>query len=251
MLHRGAGTARRLPSYTCRIALGNIRTGSSHLRSGASDGMQLETIGLMARENVMSAFDAIYGRRAVRSFKPDRLKEETVRQLLQAAVYAPTAVHLEPWAFLVLEDESLLRRISERAKARWPKGLTQQQRHHEASLPEMEGFARRLADPAFNIFYDASTLIVIGSIGQTTYSAADCWLAAENLMLAACALGLGTCCIGSAVEALNAPETRKELGSLPSTFTAVAPLIVGVPREVPPPTSRKPPRVLLWRKASQ
>lgn len=41
---------------------------------------------------------------------------------------------------------------------------------------------------------------------------ADCWLAAENLMLSACALGLGTCCIGSAIPALNSPEAKSELG---------------------------------------
>jgi nitroreductase len=205
----------------------------------------------MALENAVSAFDAIYGRRAVRSFKPDKLQEETVRLLLQAAVHAPTAVHLEPWAFLVLEDQLLLRRISDRAKALWPKELTQQRRHHEASLPETSDFARRLADPAFNIFYDASALIVIGAIGQTPFSVADCWLAAENLMLAAFALGLGTCCIGSAVGALNAPDTRRELGSLPADFNAVAPIVVGVPREVSPQTSRKPPRILVWRKASE
>jgi nitroreductase len=214
--------------------------------------MQLETGECtMSLENPVSAFDAIYGRRSVRSFKPDKLQEETVRQLLEAAVRAPTAVHLEPWAFIVLQDHLLLRRISDRAKALWPMERSQPQRHHQASLPETNDFARRLADPAFNIFYDASLLIAIGAIGQGPFSVADCWLAGENLMLAACALGLGSCCIGSAVGALNAPDTRRELGNLPTDFSVVAPIIVGVPQEVPPPSSRKPPRVLVWRKGSQ
>jgi nitroreductase len=203
----------------------------------------------MPTRNGLSWFDAIYGRRSIRSFTPEVLAERTVRQLLEAAVHAPTAIHLEPWAFVVVQDKSVLRRISDRGKALWSAGLTQRQRHHQAAVPETSGFARLLGEPDFNLFYDAGTLIAIGSIGHGTFSVADCWLAAENLMLAACALGLGTCCIGSAVGALNAPESRAEL-DLPADFSVVAPIIVGVPREVPPATPRKPPRIVCWCKGS-
>ena len=51
---------------------------------------------------------------------------------------------------------------------------------------------------------------------------ADCWLAAENLMLAATAKGLGTCCIGFAVGILNTEEVKRELG-IPEDGAAVAP----------------------------
>jgi nitroreductase len=47
------------------------------------------------------------------------------------------------------------------------------------------------------------------------------WLAAENLMLAAHAMGLGTCVIGSAVPALNTPKSKAEL-NIPSECTAIA-----------------------------
>jgi len=203
----------------------------------------------MAGEESLTVLDAIFRRRAIRSFKPDRLDEKTVRQLLDAAVHAPTAMHREPWAFVVVQDWALLRRLSDRAKALWPLAMTLEQRHHAASVPETSTFAQRLIDPEFNVFYDAGTLIAIGSIGPGVFSEADCWLAAQNLMLAACALGLGTCCIGSAVAALNAPETRAELG-LPADFSVVAPIIVGVPREVPELSPRKAPRVVCWRKGA-
>ncbi|MGO9829195.1 MAG: nitroreductase family protein [Myxococcaceae bacterium] len=203
----------------------------------------------MPTKNSPTVFDAISGRRAIRSFMSDVLDERTVRRLLEAAVQAPTAMHLEPWAFLVIQDKGLLRNLSERAKALWPAELTQQQRHHQATLPETSGFAQRLADPDFNLFYDAGTLIAIGSIVQGVFAQADCWLAAENLMLEAYALGLGTCCIGSAVGALNSQQTRLEL-DLPAEFSVVAPIIVGVPREVPAQTPRKPPRVVRWRKSN-
>ncbi len=202
----------------------------------------------MATTTSRSVLDAIEGRRAIRSFKPDAVAEETVRRLLEAAVRAPTAMHLEPWAFVVVQEKALLRRISDRAKALWPAELTQPQRHHHATLPETSSFAQRLADPTFNLFYDASTLIAVGFVGQGVFSVADCWLAAENLMLAAWGLGLGSCCIGAALGGLNAKESRLELG-VPADFSFVAPVIVGVPAETPPPTSRKPPHVVCWHKA--
>jgi nitroreductase len=201
----------------------------------------------MTTESPLSVFDAINRRRAVRSFTPEKLDEKTVRRLLDAAVQAPTAIHLEPWAFVIIQDPPLLRRISDRAKAVWPAERPQRPLHHQAAVPAASTFAQLLGSPDFNIFYDASTLIAIGAIGEGTFFQADCWLAAENLMLAACALGLGSCCIGSAVPALNSPETRREL-DLPSGLAIIAPIIVGVPKEVPGATSRKPPQIVCWRK---
>ena len=66
--------------------------------------------------------------------------------------------------------------------------------------------------------------------------------------LAACALGLGTCCIGSAVAALNSAGTKSELG-IPGDLEIVAPIIVGVPREPGAETSRRDPMVVSWTRA--
>jgi nitroreductase len=110
-------------------------------------------------------------------------------------------------------------------------------------------FAERFASPDFCVFYDASTLIVICAKPLGPFVVADCWLAVENLMLAACALGLGTCCVGSAVPALNSPDTKSELG-LPSDVEAIAPIIVGVPSEPSAEVSRKDPNLLSWTRGN-
>jgi nitroreductase len=75
--------------------------------------------------------------------------------------------------------------------------------------------------------------------------AADCWLAAENLMLAAFAMGLGTCCIGLALPMLNLPDIKAELG-IPTEVTAVAAIVVGIPRGEAVPVARKDPEILAW-----
>lgn len=188
----------------------------------------------------MNALEAINKRHSVRSYAPRKLDKDTIRSLLAAAVRAPTAVHEEPWAFAIVQDAALLKRISDRAK---PLFLEEMHRAH------LDRGGRRLdifGQAEFNIFHDAGTLIVICGRGAGPFVAADCWLAAENLMLAAYAMGLGTCVIGSALQALNLPEVKAEVG-IPAEYSAIAPIIVGVPASEGTPSSRKAPQVLAWK----
>lgn len=185
----------------------------------------------------MNVTEAIHARRAVRSYTPQTVDEATVRSLLRAAVQAPSAMNLQPWVFAVVQDAARLARWSERAKTLL---LARAERE-----PRTNQYAALLSEPSFNIFYDASTLVVIGARERGTYTEADCWLAAENLMLAACEVGLGTCCIGFAIPLLNTPELKAEL-ALPSKGIAVAAIIVGHPAAVPPPIPHAEPEILSW-----
>jgi nitroreductase len=191
-------------------------------------------------ESRINIMDAIYHRRSVRSYSPQKLDAAIIRKLLDAAVWAPTAVHEEPWAFVILQDKALLKTLSDRAKKIY---------RAEAGSAHPEQ-ARRLldmvADPEFNIFYDAGTLIVICARPKGTFVSADCWLAAQNLLLAAYGMGLGTCVIGFAVPALNTPAIKAELG-IPAECSAVAPIIVGVPSGETPGSTRKKPEILTWK----
>ncbi len=192
----------------------------------------------------LSALDAIFTRRSVRAFTRRKIDDATVRSLLDAAVQAPTAMHLEPWSFVVIQNDAMLKRYSDRAKACWLRDAAKYRDLHD---PAAQGFAARLADPAFSIFYDAGTLIVICARPMGPFVDADCWLAAENLMLAAAALGLGSCCIGSALPALNTPEAKAELG-IPADAKAMVPVIVGIPAGGSSDVPRKPPDILSWHK---
>lgn len=188
----------------------------------------------------LTAIEAIYARCSVRSYDAQRLDRPTVTALLSAAVRAPTAVHQEPWAFVVIQDPDVLKRLSDMAKPLFA------QEAHRAHLDSGAHGLDIFASPAFNIFYNAGTLIVVCGLSAAPFAMADCWLAAENLMLAACAQGLGTCVIGSALAALNLPDVKAELG-ISAEFSAIAPIIVGKPDGKTALTSRKEPRVLAWR----
>lgn len=187
--------------------------------------------------NHMGVLDAIHQRRAVRSYGPQPVERGAIQTLLDAAVRAPTAMHEEPWAFVIIQDPATLRRLSDFTR--------REMKEAEHRLHAPKGHPTHLSLPQ-NIFYDAGTLIVICGRAEGPFVVADCWLAAENLMLAAYALGLGTCVIGLAVPALNSLQWKAELG-IPHDVTAYAPIIVGVPASDSPPSPRNAPQVLAWK----
>jgi nitroreductase len=174
----------------------------------------------------------------VRAYAPEQVNQSTLRTLLAAAVRAPTAMHGEPWQFVIVQDRDTLKRLSDRAKETLAA--------EAAQLHPDRGSSDVFTQPAFNVFYDVGTLVVICAKTAERFASADCWLAAQNLMLAAHAMGLGTCVIGLAASVLNLPDVKHELGIPPDT-TAVAPIIVGVPRGETPASARKDPQVVAWR----
>lgn len=191
-------------------------------------------------EHHNSVLEVIYERRSVRSYSPQQVEHGTIHALLDAAIHAPTAIHGEPWAFIVVQDKSLLRSLSDRSK----KTFIEETRRikHERGEYAIEAFQ----DPEFNFFFNAGTLIVICGKSMGLYVAADCWLAAENLILTACSMELGTCIISSVTSTLNSPEIKTEF-DIPAGFSAVVPIIVGVPDEESLRTPRNEPRIFSWK----
>lgn len=187
-----------------------------------------------------NVFEAILARRSVRSYTAEIPDSGMVNTLLEAAVRAPTATHEEPWAFLVIQNQTTLGWLSDLAKPVFVKEV--RSRHSQGVSHSFE----HLDQSGFDVFHGANTLIVICARMTNPFVSADCWLAAENLMLAACDLGLGSCVIGSSITVLNTQKVKRELG-IPDDFTAVAPVIIGMPDAETPVASRKAPLILAWQ----
>jgi nitroreductase len=199
----------------------------------------------------MTATDAIASRRSIRSYKSDPVDDATIQTLVHLAVQAPTAMHGEPWVFVIVQDRDALKRYSDVAKTALRKEAALYQDLHYPSLKSRNGdFLKALERPDFNIFYNAGTLILICAHLTNPFVAADCWLAAENIMIAAAGMSLGSCCIGSALPAVNSPAVKTELG-MPAGLSAVAAIIVGVPDERLPPSGRQVPTILTWKRATR
>lgn len=183
----------------------------------------------------MNLSEAIFSRRSVREYTPQALDDQDVDQLIQAAVYAPNAMHQQPWAFTVVRNQKILDEISRESKAHMLINMV--------PSAQAEQIGAQLNNPDFHIFYHAPALIVISSVHQGPWIVEDCALAAENLMLFARAHGLGTCWIGFAQSFLNTSDAKKLLG-VPEEWVAVAPIIVGHPKSIPIDVPRKAPTVL-------
>lgn len=194
---------------------------------------------MMPKAAEMSLMGTIRERTSVRSYTAQKLDAGIIRDLLAAAVRAPTAMHAEPWAFVIVQDGGQIKRLSDRGKGYFLDEL------RDAALDRDGRVRDEFARPEFNLFYNAGTLILICGPSASPLTLPDCWLAAENLMLAACARGLGTCVIGSAVTGLNRPESKAEL-DIPADYSVIAPIIVGFPDSDSTPAPRKAPRVLAW-----
>ncbi len=182
----------------------------------------------------MKLEEAIAGRRSVRAFTHVSVDPVLIEQLIDAAVQAPSAMNRQPWVFTVVRDQGKLRRISDEAK-----------RHMLATAQpgkESDHVHGMLSDPNFHIFYHAPALILISAREAAPWTLEDCALAAQNLMLKAHAMALGSCWIGFSQSFLNTPMGKDILG-LPANCVTVAPIIVGHAALAAPPVPRNAPEI--------
>ena len=186
----------------------------------------------------MDVIDAIRARRAVRSYLDRPIETETIKTLINLATDAPSAINKEPWAFVVERDRVFLKAISDRALAKLRTSADSKLlSHHMREL---------LAEPNFSIFYDAPVLIVICATSSDPQDARDCYLAGENLMLAATGLGLASCPIGFAWEVLREADVKDKL-KIPASYEPVLPIVVGYAKsEMSKRPDRRQVEVLSW-----
>ena len=177
----------------------------------------------------MDVIEAIFARRSTREFKNEPVAHDVIKAAIASAIEAPSAMNEQPWIFSVIEDQRLLDRISNAAKAHML----------ELETASASPVRQMLNDPAFHIFYHAPVLVVISAKGEGRWAVEDCALAAENLMLAACDAGLGSCWIGFAQAWLQTEQGRALLGLSPRDLP-VAPVILGHPKTPIGPVPRRP-----------
>jgi nitroreductase len=151
----------------------------------------------LGERDLMDVFEAIERRHSVRAYLPDPVPEEKLARVLEAGRLAPSAANVQPWHFVVVKDVEKRNRLAGGGK--WAGFLA------EAPIA-IVGCGDKEASPKWCVV--------------------DTTIALENMVLAATGEGLGTCWIGSFVEA----EVKKLL-NLPDKYCVVAILSLGFPRE--------------------
>ncbi|MGZ4889737.1 MAG: nitroreductase family protein [Candidatus Angelobacter sp.] len=179
----------------------------------------------------MNFMDVLNKRRAVREYTQASIDRPEIEALINAAIEAPSAMNLQPWAFAVVLGQERIDGYAKRAKD-WLLASF-------AQSPEQAHARHMLEDPHFTLFYHAPALVLVLAKSSEAQAVEDCCLAAENLMLAARDRGLGTCWIGFARPWLNLPETKAEL-DLPDQYQVVAPIVLGRPMAWPESHGRRP-----------
>jgi nitroreductase len=148
----------------------------------------------------MDLFEVIQHRSSIRSFTSEPVSEQEVTTLLEAAIKAPSAGNLQPWRFIVVRDPAFKHKLVDAA-------LGQQ------FLTEAPVVIVVCADlSVYRTRYPER--------GVELYCIQDTAAAIENLMLAAVALGLGTCWMGAfdedqAAQAMNLPKGIRPLAIIP------------------------------------
>ena len=163
----------------------------------------------------MDVLEVIKGRRSVREFKPDPVKDDDLRKILDAGRLAPSAGNCQPSEFIVVKDPSVKR-----------------------------GLARAALEQAF--IAEAPVVIVVcanvtrtsrryGRRGEELYCVQDTAAATQNMLLAAHSLGYGACWVGAFDD-----DAVAEVIRTPPEVRPVAIIPLGRPAERPRPPSRRP-----------
>ncbi len=149
--------------------------------------------------------ETIFKRRSIRRYKPQEVEREKLILLLKTAMAAPNAANFQPWEFIVVTDQDVLRKLQTKL------------------------WAGRYHAPA--------AIVVCGNLkigtNKTTglgYWVQDCSAAAENICIAAVGLGLGTVWIG----VYPLPSVIKPVSkicNLPEDIIPLCVIYVGYPAE--------------------
>ena len=159
--------------------------------------------------------------------------------MLEAATYAPTAINIQPWKFTIITNKEAMKQLSDTAKPAVIRMLP------DVGDEGLVGLKKRLSDPQYNLFYNAPLLIFVSGV-KSHYAVYDCSMAAQNMMLAAYTLGIGSCWIGSAVALANDLKIKMELG-VPEDHEVHAAIIFGYPKGGFPQAPEKRSAVILKR----
>ena len=164
---------------------------------------------------MMSVFEAIKNRRSIRDFEGKAVSEEQVGMLIDAARHAPSAGNIQPWELVIVRELRV---------------------KHQLSVAALNQ----------TFIEEAPVVIVVcanesrsgqgyGSRGVSLYCIQDTAAATENMLLAACAMGLGTCWVGAFREemvrkALNTPSNVRPVAIIPIGYASKKP----APRRIRP-----------------
>lgn len=175
--------------------------------------------------------DALLKRKSIRKFKRKIVSKALINQIVEAGQRAPTACGMQTYSFVLITDNGLREQIY---KLIGKQGCMEQAPVWIIVCADM---ARQL-----KLFEVLGVKTEMGPLGKFIPSVVDAALVAENMVIAAEALGLGSVFIGSVWEAL---KKIADLLGLPKNVLPLVLVCLGYPSESPPLRPRWPLKAVL------
>ncbi len=188
-------------------------------------------------------------RRSCRNFKNQPVDREMLADLIRAGVTAPSGSNCQLWTFTVLPNRKAVetlaagvveffRKTNKTAEKAWLRTLLKlagkgqleyyYRNYYESIKEGLDEWEKTGRD---RMFHGAPAAILVGSLPGASCPQEDALLATQNILLAAHAMGLGTCLVGFAVSAMkNSPAVKKAAG-VPLKEPVYAVIAVGHPNE--------------------
>jgi nitroreductase len=147
----------------------------------------------------MEFFEAVTTQRAIRHFKPDPVPDAVLRQILDAAICAPSGGNRQNWRFLVIRDPKTRARLGELYRE-CALELVNMPYYRDASSAPPDSPAGRMMASARHLiehFHEVPVLILAcvatDGLPPSLTMGSSIYPAVQNILLAARALGIGTC----------------------------------------------------------
>jgi len=181
----------------------------------------------------MNFFDVVTTQRAMRRLKPDPIPEPVLRQIMDAAICAPSGGNRQGWRFIVVRDSAKRARLGELYREGW--GELAKVPFYAGAAKEPAGSpTRRMVESAAHLaehMGEAPVIIVAcialdAGVKASVITGASIYPAVQNIMLAARALGIGSCL--TTLHRYREAQVKELLG-IPPDVETVALIPLGYP----------------------
>lgn len=173
-------------------------------------------------------------RRSCRNFKDMPVDRAILEDLVKIGVTAPSATNSQLWTFSLLPSHKAVQALADQISCFYRKVI--QSTDEQFLSPEYREVIERILSDRENrkidrMFHGAPAAIVVGSKPGASCPAEDALLATQNILLAAHSMGLGTCLIGFAVNAMGQDASLKSILGIPHDEAVHSVISLGYPDE--------------------
>lgn len=171
----------------------------------------------------METKEAIFGRRSVRKYTDEPVSDEDLKEIIDAALAAPSGINLQPWYFVVVKSEEKLRELSEitgQVFGKFKPVLDKRFERNPEAIEETKDFLNSMGGAKVCILvfllkpdYEDYTTVVEGTSA-----------AIQNLCLMAYDKGLATCWLTAALRVGLGEELRKKFAPDKGDYLAMVTL---------------------------